>query len=239
MRWNTRSAKLLNWQFPRIFVILEYGSSKLRFHLVGTAASTTFYIIKQCSRIQTLTTNRMNNSLLFLKVHLVHRVRLKFWFLPWRVKTCVGQSEESSSQVSGFDPWGSLWLVAHGSASWPEDWTLLQSNIVDIRYPGMLTIVLHYLPLHTLLGHLWRPDGSILGGYLTNWADIVALSIHSLKYTFLLLLLFQDGAQAGQTVPHVHVHILPRKSGDFENNDEVYDVVRSRPSLSSPFYLQW
>jgi len=35
----------------------------------------------------------------------------------------------------------------------------------------------------------------------------------------------QDGAQAGQTVPHVHVHILPRKKGDFENNDEVYDVI--------------
>ena len=39
---------------------------------------------------------------------------------------------------------------------------------------------------------------------------------------------FQDGPQAGQTVPHVHVHILPRKGGDFENNDEIYDVVSSR-----------
>jgi hypothetical protein len=28
-------------------------------------------------------------------------------------------------------------------------------------------------------------------------------------------------------VPHVHVHILPRKGGDFENNDEIYDVVSS------------
>jgi hypothetical protein len=26
---------------------------------------------------------------------------------------------------------------------------------------------------------------------------------------------------AGQTVPHVHVHVLPRKAGDFEKNDEV------------------
>eukprot|EP00976_Prorocentrum_cordatum_P070289 1179868-Prorocentrum_minimum.AAC.4 len=33
----------------------------------------------------------------------------------------------------------------------------------------------------------------------------------------------QDGAAAGQTVPHVHIHILPRKFGDFEKNDEVYD----------------
>jgi bis(5'-adenosyl)-triphosphatase len=26
-------------------------------------------------------------------------------------------------------------------------------------------------------------------------------------------------------VPHVHVHVLPRKPGDFENNDEVYEHI--------------
>lgn len=35
----------------------------------------------------------------------------------------------------------------------------------------------------------------------------------------------QDGPQAGQTVPHVHIHVLPRKGGDFEKNDEIYDAV--------------
>ncbi|KAL8142134.1 hypothetical protein V2J09_015166 [Rumex salicifolius] len=40
-----------------------------------------------------------------------------------------------------------------------------------------------------------------------------------------LTLTLQDGPQAGQTVPHVHVHIIPRKSGDFEKNDEIYDAV--------------
>uniref|UniRef100_A0A0C9RQ64 Bis(5'-adenosyl)-triphosphatase n=1 Tax=Wollemia nobilis TaxID=56998 RepID=A0A0C9RQ64_9CONI len=35
----------------------------------------------------------------------------------------------------------------------------------------------------------------------------------------------QDGPEAGQTVPHVHIHILPRKSDDFDKNDEVYDVI--------------
>ncbi|KAL0436637.1 UNVERIFIED_CONTAM: Bifunctional bis(5'-adenosyl)-triphosphatase/adenylylsulfatase FHIT [Sesamum radiatum] len=38
----------------------------------------------------------------------------------------------------------------------------------------------------------------------------------------------QDGPQAGQTVPHVHIHILPRKSGDFENNDEIYEAIDSK-----------
>lgn len=40
-----------------------------------------------------------------------------------------------------------------------------------------------------------------------------------------LTLAIQDGPAAGQTVPHVHVHILPRKQGDFEKNDEVYDAI--------------
>jgi bis(5'-adenosyl)-triphosphatase len=40
-----------------------------------------------------------------------------------------------------------------------------------------------------------------------------------------LTLTIQDGPEAGQTVPHVHIHILPRKGGDFEKMDEVYDVI--------------
>jgi len=35
----------------------------------------------------------------------------------------------------------------------------------------------------------------------------------------------QDGKMAGQSVPHVHVHILPRQEGDFERNDDVYDKL--------------
>ena len=40
-----------------------------------------------------------------------------------------------------------------------------------------------------------------------------------------LTLAIQDGPLAGQTVPHVHVHVLPRKAGDFAANDEVYDAI--------------
>ena len=37
----------------------------------------------------------------------------------------------------------------------------------------------------------------------------------------------QDGAVAGQTVPHVHVHLLPREEGDFDPPDKVYDAIDS------------
>ncbi|KAG8089224.1 hypothetical protein GUJ93_ZPchr0011g28848 [Zizania palustris] len=35
----------------------------------------------------------------------------------------------------------------------------------------------------------------------------------------------QDGPEAGQTVPHVHIHVIPRKKGDFEKNDEIYNAI--------------
>lgn len=38
-------------------------------------------------------------------------------------------------------------------------------------------------------------------------------------------LAIQDGPLAGQTVPHVHVHVLPRKEGDFARNDDIYDEL--------------
>jgi diadenosine tetraphosphate (Ap4A) HIT family hydrolase len=37
-----------------------------------------------------------------------------------------------------------------------------------------------------------------------------------------LTITVQDGPAAGQTVPHVHVHVLPRRSGDFHRNDDIY-----------------
>ncbi|KAM9186202.1 bis(5'-adenosyl)-triphosphatase [Dugong dugon] len=36
----------------------------------------------------------------------------------------------------------------------------------------------------------------------------------------------QDGPEAGQTVKHVHVHVLPRKAGDFSRNDSIYDELQ-------------
>lgn len=36
-----------------------------------------------------------------------------------------------------------------------------------------------------------------------------------------------DGQAAGQVVPHVHAHVVPRRQGDFEQNDDVYEAISS------------
>ncbi|GAA5910908.1 hypothetical protein JCM6882_001928 [Rhodosporidiobolus microsporus] len=42
----------------------------------------------------------------------------------------------------------------------------------------------------------------------------------------------QDGPLAGQSVPHVHVHIIPRRAKDFEPIDEMYSALDNK-DLSS------
>lgn len=60
---------------------------------------------------------------------------------------------------------------------------------------------------------------------LFQCAHRIAPVLQSVHSSTALTLAVQDGKDAGQTVEHVHVHLIPRKPGDFDRNDDVYDRV--------------
>uniref|UniRef100_A0A8C3Q2T9 Bis(5'-adenosyl)-triphosphatase n=1 Tax=Chrysolophus pictus TaxID=9089 RepID=A0A8C3Q2T9_CHRPC len=49
-----------------------------------------------------------------------------------------------------------------------------------------------------------------------------------------LTITIQDGPEAGQTVKHVHVHVLPRRSGDFSRHDDIYKELQGHDKEDSP-----
>lgn len=54
-----------------------------------------------------------------------------------------------------------------------------------------------------------------------------------------LTIAIQDGPEAGQTVKHVHIHVLPRKAGDFKRNDSIYDELQKHDRDDEDIPSKW
>ncbi|KRX92536.1 Nitrilase and fragile histidine triad fusion protein NitFhit [Trichinella pseudospiralis] len=84
------------------------------------------------------------------------------------------------------------------------------------------------IAMHTLVSPL-RPVQKLfqLNSYeiadLFNCVQLVESKLANFYKTSSSTICIQDGPEAGQT--HLHVHILPRRRGDFQHNDEIYSVL--------------
>lgn len=107
------------------------------------------------------------------------------------------------------------------------------------------------LPGHTLIiPNLHYESLSCLSDAELSEMMVFAREITSVLKTFFRCDGFdwtiQDGISAGQTVPHLHLHIVPRKLKDLPEGEEWYDKIKgkepfaldsqNRPKLSDPEY---
>ena len=65
---------------------------------------------------------------------------------------------------------------------------------------------------------------------LIHAAQNVARVLERMHDTCALTISMQDGEEAGQTVPHVHLHVIPRRKNDFKKNDQIYDELDKHDS---------
>uniref|UniRef100_H3G7M5 HIT domain-containing protein n=2 Tax=Phytophthora ramorum TaxID=164328 RepID=H3G7M5_PHYRM len=60
---------------------------------------------------------------------------------------------------------------------------------------------------------------------LWTTAQLVGKKVERYHSASSLTFAIQDGKAAGQTVQHVHIHVIPRVVHDFEYNDDIYTEI--------------
>ncbi|WUR04177.1 bis(5'-adenosyl)-triphosphatase [Vairimorpha necatrix] len=107
--------------------------------------------------------------------------------------------------------------------------------IVKTEHCFVFTNLRPFLPYHILVSpKSIKPNLSDLSNEeYSDLFDCVRRCLKALKsYGSSFTVSCQDGKEAGQSVPHVHIHIVPRNINDIEDNDRIYskgalDIVRS------------
>ena len=74
--------------------------------------------------------------------------------------------------------------------------------------------------------------GNAEAQWLFELACRAAAAVEGATGTPATTIAIHNGREAGQEIPHVHVHIIPRKQGD--GAGPVHSMFRNRPAASSP-----
>jgi bis(5'-adenosyl)-triphosphatase len=114
--------------------------------------------------------------------------------------------------------------------------------LTQIFYTSRTSLSLAFVNLKPLLpGHILVIPRRIVGRYtdlsIPETTDLaltvrkVARMISRVYSADALNIAMQDGEAAGQSVPHVHFHIIPRRARDFEDRgggDRIYEILEER-----------
>ncbi|KAH1196853.1 Bifunctional bis(5'-adenosyl)-triphosphatase/adenylylsulfatase FHIT [Glycine soja] len=157
--------------------------------------------------------------------------KIPHWFLPHsstqlRIRPIWSSSIKMAAEDYTFGPY----KIHHTEVFYSTNLSYAMVNLRPLLPGHILYMRFSNTFLHVLIcpkrevkrfGDLTADETSDL--WLT--AQKVGRQLETYHKASSLTLAIQDGPQAGQTVPHVHIHLIPRKSGDFEKNDEIYDAM--------------
>lgn len=118
-------------------------------------------------------------------------------------------------------PYSSRSLLNHAQVFYKTSLTFALVNIKPILPGHVLVSPLRRIPRFHELSTPEVAD-------LFSTVQRVSRTIERVYKASALNIAIQDGEDAGQSVPHVHVHIIPRKKGDFDHrggSDAVYRMM--------------
>ncbi|CDR98095.1 bis(5'-adenosyl)-triphosphatase, putative [Babesia bigemina] len=87
-----------------------------------------------------------------------------------------------------------------------------------------------FMPGHTLVSPLRvvKRYRDMTAEELSDFSALVQITAEALELKYgatASTIVIQDGKAAGQTIPHVHAHVIPRHEKDLENPDSIYDEL--------------
>jgi len=111
--------------------------------------------------------------------------------------------------------------------------------VIQTEHSYLLVNIRPFLPYHMLVIPIKRVD-RISDLPTEHYNDLMGLlrramiALDSLGTAWTVIL--QDGKDAGQTVKHIHFHLIPRKAKDLARNNDIYDKINidiKKPNRSS------
>merc|ERR1719309_1557088 len=144
------------------------------------------------------------------------------------------------------DLYGQISFLPPSSSCLPEDDWIFKFGHASVRgaavvYKSQLSVVFvnkkPVLPGHLLVSPLRNAKSvkDLTGVELTDLFTVVKQAEVFLMKQFntdSCTISIQDGPSAGQTIDHLHVHLLPRQVGDFANNDDIYRELETHDKQS-------